>query len=112
MGEHFKRRRSSPDVSTGDAHADRDGAEDVQAERVRLPQYERRCSEEQANDHVARTQGCGGGHQEPLPPEEVAAVIQSRRPSLLFTITSVLSVGVRVHSFSHTVIFFCSSTFH
>lgn len=40
-------------ISTGNADADRDGAEDVQAERVRLPQYERGSAKEQANDHDA-----------------------------------------------------------
>lgn len=60
-------------LSIGDADADRDGAEDVQAERVCLPQYERGSSEKQTNDHDARTQVCGGGNQEPVPPEEVTS---------------------------------------
>lgn len=66
--------RFCPDMFTGHAHADRDGAEDVQAERVRLPQHERRCPEEQTNDHDARAQVCGGRNQEPLSQEEVTGL--------------------------------------
>uniref|UniRef100_H3C8T2 [histone H3]-lysine(4) N-trimethyltransferase n=1 Tax=Tetraodon nigroviridis TaxID=99883 RepID=H3C8T2_TETNG len=40
---------------TGDADADGDGAQDVQAERICLPQHERRCPAEQTDDHDART---------------------------------------------------------
>ena len=74
-GQHFD---VLSDVSAGDAYADRDGAEDVQAERVCLPLYERGGSEEQTDDYDARTLVCGGGNQEPLPPEEVTKTIVYR----------------------------------
>lgn len=62
---------------TGDADADGDGAQDVQAERICLPQHERRCPAEQTDDHDARTKGRGGGNQEPLPSAEIVTEPQS-----------------------------------
>lgn len=40
-------------MPAGNAYADGDGAEDVQAERICLPQYERRRAEEQTHDDDA-----------------------------------------------------------
>lgn len=87
MGEYFKRWCVPPDVSTVDACADGDGAEDVQAEWVCLPQYERGSSEEQTDVHDAGTFVCGGGNQEPLPPEEVIKKIQEKKTSYCLRLT-------------------------
>ena len=91
----------SPGIYTGDADADRDGAEDVQAERICLPQYERSSSEEQANVHDESTQLHGGGNQESLPSEEVTIGLQSGSHIYPFT---ALNVGVSVYTINHKMI--------
>lgn len=92
----YRALRFYPDMFTGHAHADRDGAEDVQAERVCLPQHERCCPEEQTDEHDARAQVCGGGNQEPLSPEEVTTGLQSAIPKIFphpFSVTGGLCTG-------------------
>lgn len=85
-------------ISSGDAYADRDGAEDVQTERVRLPQYERGGSEEQTHDHDAWTKIYGGGNQELVPPEEVISGRVKSATLQMFTVNRFVLVCERLVS--------------